>query len=167
MLAAGRLLLLLAVGAALGGAATAPSAHDLAGQWTRRFTSGDITGARFPVEDELVVVATDPTHAVFDLQLNFFNGHECSIGGVATLEGSRLVYNNPQTTGYDGSPCRLEIWRDGNRIRWDDGEGTCQGFCGARGGLRGGEMRWSARRAISRRRQADIIANEQRNRNLP
>jgi hypothetical protein len=166
VVAAGRLLLLLLAGAVLGGAAV-PSANDLAGRWTRRFTSGDITGARFPVEDELVIVATDPTHAVFDLQLNFFNGHVCSIGGAATLEGGRLVYNNAQTTGYDGSACRLVIWRDGNRIRWDDGEATCQGFCGARGGLRGGELRWSTRRAITRAEQARIIANERRNRSLP
>jgi hypothetical protein len=164
--AAGRLLLLLPAGAVLGGAAV-PSAHDLAGRWTRRFTSGDISGARFPVQDQLVIVATGPGHAVFDLQLHFFNGHECSIGGVATLEGSRLVYENAQTTGYDGSACRLEIWRDGNRIRWDDGESTCQGFCGARGGLGGGELRWSTRRAITRAERARIIANEQRNRSLP
>lgn len=163
---AGRRLLLLLAGATLG-AAAAPSAHDLAGRWTHRFSSGDISGARFPVTDELVIVATDRTHAVFDLQLNFFNGHICSIGGVATLERGRLVYNNAEITSFDGAACRLEIWREGNRIRWDDGEGTCQGFCGARGGLRGGEMRWSARRPIAPRERARIVAEERRNRNLP
>jgi hypothetical protein len=163
----GRLLALFAAGLALGGAAAAPSAHDLAGRWTHRFTSGDISGARFPVEDEVLIVAVDRGHAIFDIQLNFFNGHECSIGGMATLEGRQLVFRDSESRGYDGRACSLRIWRDGARLRWDDGEGTCQGFCGARGGLGGGEMRWAARRAIPAREQARIIADERRNRSLP
>jgi hypothetical protein len=153
---AGRHIALFAAGLALGGAAAAPSAQDLAGRWTHRFTSGDITGARFPVEDEVLIVAVDRSHAIFAIQLNFFNGHECSIGGLATLEGRQLVYRDPENRGYDGSPCTLRIWRDGGRLRWDDGEGTCQAFCGARGGLRGGEMRWAARRPLTAAEQARI-----------
>jgi hypothetical protein len=158
---------LFAAGLALGGAAAAPSAHDLAGRWTHRFTSGDISGARFPVEDEVVIVAVDRGHAVFDIQLNFFNGHQCSIGGMATLEGRQLVFRDPAGRGYDGRTCALRIWRDGARLRWDDGEGTCQGYCGARGRLAGGEMRWAGRRPISPAEQARIRADQERNSQLP
>lgn len=160
------LLCLFAAGAALG-AGAAPSAFDLAGRWTHGHTSGDISGARFPVEDEVIIVAVDRDRAIFDIQLNFFNGHTCSIGGMASLEGGRLVYRDPEMRGYDGRACTLSIWRDGNRLRWDDGEATCQGSCGARGGLRGGEMRWSGRRAITRAEQARILADYQRDRILP
>ena len=164
---AGRLLALFAAGLALGGAAAAPSAFDLAGRWTHRFTSGDVTGRRFPVEDEVVIVAVDRTHAIFDIQLSFFNGHQCSIGGMASLEGRQLVYRDPEIRGYDGSACTLRIWRDGARLRWDDGEATCQGHCGARGGLRGGEMRWSGRRPVPAARQARIRADHRRESGRP
>lgn len=160
------ILALFAAGAALG-ATAAPSAHDLAGRWTHRSMSGDVSGARFAVEDEVVIVAVDRGRAVFDIQLSFFNGHACSIGGMANLEGGRLVYRDPESRGYDGAPCTLAIWRDGARLRWDDGEASCQGFCGARGGLRGGEMRWSGRRPVSRTEQARILADHERNRDLP
>jgi len=157
---------LLIAGAALGGAA-APSAYDLAGRWTHRFTSGDISGARFRVEDKVVIVPVGRGRAVFDIQLNFFNGHQCSISGTAGLEVSRLVYRDSRNLGENGTSCRLTIWRDGARLRWDDGEGSCRAYCGARGGLGEGEMRWSGRRTLSRTEQARVIAEYERNRELP
>jgi len=157
---------LFAAGAALG-ATAAPSAYDLAGRWTHRFVSGDVSGARFTVQDSVIIVPVDRGRAVFDVQLNFFNGHECSIGGLASLDGGRLIYRDPESRGYDGTPCTLRIWRDGARLRWDDGEASCQGYCGARGGLRNGEMRWSGRRPVSRAERARILRDHERNRDLP
>ena len=160
------LLCLFAAGAALG-AGAAPSAFDLAGRWTHGHISGGISGVRFPVEDEVIIVALDRGRAIFDIQLNFFNGHTCNVGGMARLEGARLVFRDREGRSYDGRTCTLSIWRDGARLRWDDGESTCQGYCGARGGLRGGEMRWSSRRRIPRAEQARILADYQRDRSLP
>ena len=161
-----RALALLAAGAVLGGAG-APSAYDLAGRYTYSFSNGDISGARFTSTDSVIIVATDRTHAVVDLQLNFFNGHACSIGGLAGLEGGRLVYRNSEMRGFDEAPCELRIWRDGARLRWDDGEGSCQSYCGARGRLSNGEMRWSSRRAIPRAEQSRILAEHESERSLP
>jgi hypothetical protein len=159
--AAGRLVLLALAGALLG-AQTAPTAYDLAGAFVRRHDNGDITGARYQTTDEVTIVAADARTAYVSLGLTFFNGHECSIGGMATLEGNRLVLRDPDAQGFDGSPCRLEIWRDGNRLRWDDGEGSCRSTCGARGGYNGGEMRWSLRRAIPRAEQQRILTEARR-----
>jgi len=160
------LLGLFLAGTALG-AAAAPSAFDLSGRYTYNFRNGDISGDRFTSTDSVIIVPIDRGRAYFDMQLNFFNGHECSIGGMATLEGGRLVYRDPQMRGFDGAPCTLAIWRDGARLRWTDGEGSCKGYCGARGGLSDGEMRWSSRRPIPRAEQARILADYERTADLP
>lgn len=166
MAAAGRILALFVAGAALG-AAAAPSAYDLAGRYTYRFRNGDISGARFTSTDTVVIVPTGRTGAYVDLRLNFFNGHECSIGGMAGLEGGRLVLRHPDAQGFDGTPCVLSVWREGARLRWDDGEDSCRSHCGARGSLSDGEMRWASRRPIPRAEQARILADYERDRQLP
>lgn len=162
-----RILALFAAGLCLGAAAAAPTARDLAGRYTHSFPNGDVSGARYTTTDVVLIVATSTTRAYVDLQLNFFNGHQCSIGGIAALEGRQLVYRDPQMRGFDGTPCELRLWRDGARLRWTDGEGSCRGYCGARGGLSDGEIRWSSRRAIGRAEQARILADHERDRSLP
>ena len=159
-MAAGRLILLALAGAMLG-AQAAPSAYDLAGRFVRRVPNGDITGARFTTTDTVLIVPADRGSAYVSMDLSFFNGHECSIAGMARMEGARLVLRDPDAQGFDGAPCRLEIWRQSGRLRWDDGEGTCRSNCGARGGFND-TMRWSARRVISRAEQARILVQARR-----
>ncbi|HYI64737.1 MAG TPA: hypothetical protein VEW71_07620 [Allosphingosinicella sp.] len=158
-------LALFAAGAALG-AAAAPSAYDLAGRYTHRFRNGDISGARFTSTNRVSIVALDRGRAYVDVHLNFFNGHECSIGGVASLEEGRLVLRDPWAQGHDGTPCMLSIWRDGTRLHWTDGEGSCRSNCGARGGFND-SMAWSSRRSIPRAEQARMLREYERDRSLP
>lgn len=164
-----RLLALAAVfasGAALAAAAV-PSAFDLAGRYTYSFRNGTVGGDSFTSTDTVLIVPTDARHAVFDIHLNFFNGHECSVGGLATLEEGALVYRDPEMTGYgEGGTCTLRIRRAGNRLSWDD-QGSCSGYCGARGSLRGGSIAWSSRRPIPRAERARILRDHERNRTLP
>jgi hypothetical protein len=157
---------LFAGGAALGAAAT-PSAFDLAGRYTHSFRNGNVDGASYTSTDTVRIVPVDARHAVFDMELAFFNGHSCSIGGRATLQGDALVYRDPAMTGYgDGGPCTLRIRRAGRRLVWDDA-GSCSGNCGARGSLRDGGMAWSSRRPVSRAERRRILRDDERNRNAP
>ena len=158
-------LLLVAASAAL--AQDATSAADLAGRYTHSFRNGDISGARFTSTDSVIVVATGPGEAYVELDLNFFNGHQCSIGGMASLEDGRLVHRDAEMPNHDGVPCQLSLWRDGSRLRRTDGEGSCRAFCGARGSLTDGEMRWSSRRAIPRAEQNRILEEYEAVRDLP
>ena len=164
-----RLLALLAFfagGAALG-AGAAPSAFDLAGRYTHSFRNGTVDGSRFTSTDTLLIVPTDDRHVVFSLDLAFFNGHMCGIGGRARLEGDALVYRDPEMTGYGtGGSCTLRIRRANGRIVWSDA-GTCAGYCGARGSLDGGGMAWSSRRAIPRAERRRILRDYERARNRP
>jgi hypothetical protein len=159
--AAGRAILLILAGAMLG-AQAAPSAFDLAGEFAVRRPNGDVSGARFTTIDSVTIVAADRRNAHVSMELSFFNGHMCSIDGMARMEGTRLVLRDPQAQSFDGQPCRLEIWRDGNRLRWDDGDGSCRSNCGARGSFGDGQMRWSARRAIPAAERRRILTEARR-----
>jgi len=168
VVAAGRLgraalLATFAAGGALGAAAS-PSAFDLAGRYTYSFRNGDVSGAHYRTTDELVIVARDRTHAVFDIQLNFFNGHECSLTGEAVLEGSALVHRETDSLLPGEPPCTFRFWRDRGRLRWDDGDNSCKTYCGARGSFMDGSMAWSSRRPLSRAERARFLGDTSRNR---
>jgi hypothetical protein len=160
---AAALLGLLAGGAALG-AGAGPSAFDLAGRYTFSFRNGDVSGDHYRSTDELEIVARDRTHAAFDIGLAFYNGHECSLNGEAVLEGNVLVYREAQPAAPGEPLCVLRLWREGARLRWTDGEGSCQAYCGARGSLTDGHMAWSSRRALSRAERARFLRSEAQNR---
>jgi hypothetical protein len=160
------LLGLFAGGTALG-AGAAPSAFDLAGRYTHSFRNGNVDGESYTSTDAMTIVAIDSRHAVIGMDLAFFNGHSCGIGGQAVLEGDALVYRDPGMTGYgDGGPCTLRIRRQGGQLTWDDA-GTCAGNCGMRGTLRDGAMAWSSRRPLSRAERRRLLSAYERNRNLP
>src|ERR1044072_3686635 len=136
---------LFVAGAAIAAGALSP-AFELAGHYRHSFESGLVSGETFRVTDTVDIVPIDPAGAHVEFQLNFYNGHECSIGGEARVEGRRLVLRLPEMHGWDGSPCTLWIWRDGRRLRWSDGENSCQASWGARGGLGDGGMAFASSR---------------------
>jgi hypothetical protein len=144
------------------GAVAAPSAFDLAGRYTRSFQNGAVEGGGYRSTDEVTIVATDARHAAFDIHLYFYNGHECHISGIATLEGGEFVSRDPEMTGYgDGGPCTLRIRRADQRIAWSDA-GTCSGYCGARGSLNGGGISMASRHPMSRAAQRRFLQRFQR-----
>jgi hypothetical protein len=139
---------LFALGALVAAAALAPTS-ELAGRYTHRFRNGDVSGAHYMTTDEVVIVPMDARRAFVSFGLSFFNGHECSIDGVARVEGRRLVLHDAEAQGGpDDAPCTLTIWHEGAWLHWDDHGGTCQSNCGARGSFEHGGMAWSSRRPV-------------------
>lgn len=141
--------------AATATAADAPM-QQLAGRYTHRFKNGDTSGEVYYTTDVVEILPLDQERAVVNLDLNFFNGHSCSVYGIATLNGGRLIYREEEPNPWSDGGCQLEIWRDGNKLRWAEAEGTsCQSNCGARGGLSVGDISYRSRRKIddSRARQ--------------
>jgi hypothetical protein len=146
------------------GAGAAPSAFDFGGRYSARHPNGNVDGERYTTTDTVLIVPTDARHALVEMELAFFNGHSCSIGGRATLEGDALVYRDPEMTGYgDGGPCTLRIRHRRARLSWDDA-GSCSGSCGARGSLRDGSMAWSSRRPVTRTERRRVLRDFARNR---
>ena len=155
------------VGGAALGAAAVPTAFSLAGRFTHSFPNGSVDGEGYTSIDEVLIVPIDARRALIDIHLFFYNGHQCNISGLATLEGAALVTRDTDMTGYgDGGPCVLRIQRAGDRIAWDD-QGTCSGYCGARGTLRNGGIAWSSRRPVPRAERRRMLSHYERNRVRP
>src|SRR4051812_16211968 len=119
--------------------------QSLAGRYYRQFPDGLVTGEKYTGEDIVEIVAVNPSAAYFRVGLDFYNGHRCSISGVAKSEGDALVYR-------DQPPflrqCSLTIRRTGKDLLLDDGESSCKSYCGARGGLSDVRLPYRSKRPI-------------------
>jgi hypothetical protein len=106
----------------------------MAGVYKTRFKNGDVEGETYTSENILEIVPYKQNAAYFRLHLEFYNGHECGISGIADVIADRLVYRG-KAPGED-SPCILNLRRrpDGVHI-WESSDGACRNStCGARGG---------------------------------
>jgi hypothetical protein len=119
----------------------------LAGVYKKTFQNGNIDGGKYQSEDILEIVKISPTTAYVPTHLEFFNGHVCSIWGVAKVEGDRLVYHGE--TNSQGKPCLLSVKVQAGKVTLDDKDGACAiGTCGNRGMYNGTAFELKKRRAI-------------------
>ena len=117
-------------------AAPASPVTALAGRYSKHFQNGFVDGSKYWSDNVVEIVPVDATHAYFRADLQFFNGHQCGISGIAKAVGNKLVYTEkPDGTG--GRVCKLSISIKGKALLLDDGDGSCQNYCGARGTLSG------------------------------
>lgn len=142
---------ILLAGVATSAFADAPLDLDsIAGVYKHDFTNGDIQGDTYRSEDILEIVALSPERAYVRVHLEFFNGHECGIYGIAEREGNALVYHDSQKDVY-GHLCVLKIVKTDKAIvfKEDDTDWPCKNqYCGARGAFDGTSFDISARRPI-------------------
>ncbi|MEO5867044.1 MAG: hypothetical protein ABIS14_01975 [Sphingomonas sp.] len=130
------------------GPTTPDPVRELAGRYSHHFRNGMVTGEKFWSDDVAEVVPVDATHAYVRFELKFYNGHSCSVAGVAAAAGNELVYRDLGNISGDGTRCVLHVARKGDRFAWHDEDSSCQGYCGARGGFGGDSMAWSTKRPI-------------------
>ena len=151
--AAGRLIAwtaaLAAGAAALVAAAPLNPVQALAGRYSHHFKNGTVQGETYWSDDVVEVVSIDPRHAYVRFALDFYNGHSCSLQGVARAEGDALVYHEPPAEQIGDRQCTFRIARQGDKLVWDDAGGSCKDHCGARGSLSKGAIAWSSKRAIT------------------
>lgn len=121
--------------------------QDLAGRYYRQFANGTVSGEKYTGEDIVEIVPVTPRAAYVRLSLDFFNGHVCGLYGIATVDRDTLVYRDPRDPGEGGKPCVLTIRRAGAKLAWNDAEGSCQSYCGARGSLNG-DLPFASKRPI-------------------
>lgn len=136
---------------AVAGIAAAPSSPvtALAGRYSAHFKNGLISGERYFSDDVAEIVPVDASHAYVRFALQFANGHSCSLAGVAKAKGDSLVYVEPAGKMYGDVRCTLTIARHGAKLAWDDNEGSCRTYCGARGSFIHDDLPWSSKRAIT------------------
>jgi hypothetical protein len=141
-------VLFVAIAACTGLALATDITSEWAGVYKERFPNGLVTGETYESENVLEIVRLDAESAYVRATLQFYNGHSCSIYGVARVEGESLVYHVPATPG-DRERCMLTLTRVGDAMRFGDANGACQlRSCGARGSFEGIEMPVSSRRRI-------------------
>jgi len=131
--------------AAAGAAAFDPGR--IAGRYGRHFLNGLVDGSHYWSDDVLEIVRLDPRRAYFRAELQFYNGHECSISGIAHSDGNGLVYREPDPNT-DGAHCTLHIRETPTGVRLED-DHSCQDHCGARGTLNGDDFDRKSRRPIT------------------
>jgi hypothetical protein len=133
--------LLLLAAPALAGAVEIDA---IQGAYHHAFANGDVQGDKFQGEDVLEVVKLSADTAYIRLHLDFFNGHMCSLWGVADLEGDTLVYRSKTIPG-----CELTLSFGADAVTFADRDGVCrQQNCGMRGGFNGARFETKNRRAI-------------------
>ena len=99
----------------------------IAGVYKHRFKNALVSGEKYKSEDILEIVKVSPTSVYVSAHLEFFNGHECAINGVAKADGNALVYRGE--TNAEGKQCLLSVKvsgeqdharRQGRHLRHDD-----------------------------------------------
>ncbi len=139
----------LAALACLGAAAPSSSpVNQLSGRYSQHFLNGMMDGASYRADNIVEIVPVDAHHAYARISLEFANGHQCALTGVAKAEGKALIYHEP-ANGFANGNCRLHLTHEGASLRIDDEGGSCSIYCGARGTLSGVPLPWRSRRPIT------------------
>ena len=113
-------------------AGKAPDLDKVAGVYKHHFKNGLVGGDTYQSEDVFELVNTAPNQAYFRIETQFFNGHSCSLYGLALLEPTALVYHGSKD--YEDKPCELRFTTNAKGIIENDVGGHCRAqFCGARG----------------------------------
>jgi hypothetical protein len=127
-------------------AATAISIDDISGVYKSRFQNGLVDGTKYKSEDILEIVKVSPREAYVRVHLEFYNGHLCSISGIARAEGDALVYRPHQDYG---EQCALSLREEKGSLVFTDPSDNCKlQYCGARGSFRGESFPLKNRRDI-------------------
>lgn len=113
------------------GSSTLPTdLRELEGMYWYNFGNGLVDGTKYVSTDVLELVPYDKDSLYFRASLQFYNGHTCSISGIAERDGARLTYAD--TT--EGNGCVLHVIPTPTSIALDDPTGQCRNMtCGARG----------------------------------
>jgi hypothetical protein len=117
----------------------------LEGVYKNRFQNSDIDGNKYQSENVFEFVHVSDVAAYIKVHLQFFNGHSCSISGIAEYKQSgELIFQDPDIE----NSCALSISQNKEQIKFEDRGGNCHKFCGARGGLGGVVFNLNQKRKI-------------------
>jgi hypothetical protein len=115
-------------------------AAKIAGRYRHSFKNGDVEGDHYTTTDTLTIRPVGAASIHFAAELNFFNGHTCSLSGGALYrkDGSFVFDDSPTHNALPGSPaCRLAIIPTPTGVKFNDINGACKNYCGERGGWNG------------------------------
>lgn len=121
----------------------------IAGTYRRTFENGDVQGDHFSTTDTLNIWRASEDSIHYEVQLSFFNGHECSRSGVAKYRsnGAFVEQTEVKWAPGDGSKlCAFELIPTADGVQLSDPTGMCKvESCGERGGYGGEPFKFSQR----------------------
>jgi hypothetical protein len=120
----------------------------LAGRYDAEFPDGLTSGETYTGRDVVEVVLVASRAAYLRFHLDFYNGHICSLSGIAKAEGDALVLRQAAEIA-GGSGCTLTVRRAGKTLAWSDPANGCQSYCGIRGSFMSGAVPWASRQPIT------------------
>jgi len=119
----------------------AAKAKAIAGRYRRHFANGDIAGDHFTSTDKMTITALGKNAIHFDLELEFYNGHECSLEGKANYSRAGFFVFQQKSESEEDPECIFEIIPGKDGVKLNDPTGGCKLMsCGARGGYNGAEF---------------------------
>lgn len=129
-------------------------ANAIRGKYSHRFRNGDVDGDKFFSTDELTIDVIPGSRIHYDLNLYFFNGHQCSLEGTASWRSRGFFVDQRKVERADASSddplqslCVFEIRPTATGVEFADPTGICrQTSCGARGGYGGAKFSFKERR---------------------
>jgi hypothetical protein len=120
----------------------------IAGRYRHSFANGDVQGEHYRSTDTLTLTPVGQASIHFDAELNFYNGHTCSLaGGAPFRKNGSFVYDaNPKDALPNEPACHLGIKPTPKGIEFDDYTGGCKMIsCGERGGWNGAAFTFAER----------------------
>lgn len=128
--------------------------QQIQGVYKQRFPSGTIDGKEtWTAEDIVEIVPMGPHHVYFRAELEFANGHICSLSGAAAYEEGGFVYRDTEYDAVWKQRCTLRVRLTDRSLQLTDvdtksGEATCRMYCGMRGSFSDYRIARSTRRTI-------------------
>jgi hypothetical protein len=127
--------------------------NDLQGVYKHRFQNGTVDGEKYQSEDIVEIVPFDATSIYIRTHIEFFNGHQCDISGIAKYENGIFVYRSSEKTFGTDLYCNLKVSQDEKNINLTDIDeanqvSTCSYYCGARGTFNNYSISKSSKRNI-------------------
>lgn len=124
--------------------------QQLAGRYNHHFLNGLVDGSNYWSDDVVEIVPVAENAAYVRVSLQFYNGHDCGMSGVAQAEGGKLVYHDPSAPILKGErKCVMSLSRQGGNLLIDDDGNTCKDYCGVRGSLMNDTLPWKSKRPIT------------------
>jgi inorganic pyrophosphatase len=120
----------------------------IVGSYRRTFANGDVQGDHFQSTDTLNIQRESAGSIKVTVQLEFFNGRQCSHEGVAAYRKTGF-FTEVVRRDFDektGPPCVFEVLSTARGIELHDPAGMCKmQDCGARGGYNGAVFAYNER----------------------
>jgi len=113
----------------------------LQGVYKESFQNAMMDGTQYTSENRFLLMSVSPVTAYFDLHLEWANGHNCALSGIADVTSPQIMtYSTPSILE---KTCTFNINLGTQEFSFSDSNGACRLIsCGARGLLDGVEFEY-------------------------